>query len=168
MTSKLPLYEVYLIKIAVLIKAWKLSVMNVYHPLEYLCETTIAHSTCRKLTNVKNVHHPPEYLCETTFAHSTCMQLMMCYDCASPPRIPVWNYHCSQYLCETDNDVLWLCSIQNCSWPPTVPTKMPPMCRTAWRLFGISSTRRKLQNTSSIARSDTAPFFHLKSGMRLR
>ena len=42
MTLKFPLYEVYLIKIAILIKAlWKLSVRNVYHPLEYLCETTI-------------------------------------------------------------------------------------------------------------------------------
>ena len=90
MTSKLPPYEVYLIKIAVLIKAlWKSSVRNVYHPLEYLCETSIADSTCMKLMNVKNMHHPPEYLCETSIADSTCMKLiMMCYDCAASRTAP--------------------------------------------------------------------------------
>ena len=72
-----------------------------------------------------------------------------------------------EYLYETDDDVLRLCSIRNCSWPPIVPMKMPPMCQTAWRLFGTSNTRKILQNTSSIARSDTTSSLTRDSGMRL-
>ena len=142
MTSKLPPYEVYLIKIAVLIKAlWKSSVRNVYHPLEYLCETSIADSTCMKLMNVKNMHHPPEYLCETSIADSTCMKLINVKHMHHPP----------EYLCETsiaDSTCMKLINVKHMHHPPEY------LCETS---IADSTCMKLIMMCYDCAASRTAP-----------